>query len=154
MDAVPDRLAQTVARRGDAKRAYVLAAIAASLAGMHLADPTHGDPQRIGEQTTTMERLLEDDERVTPVQRVDAAAAARERLAGLIRKHRAIIKERDRGWVIGTGGWVRYMKEQRRYLRAMLPSCAGLPIDDEAAALDGEAAAMRAGLTDPPVALG
>lgn len=129
----------------------------AALAGMHLADPTDGDPARIGEvladeDAFAMERLLTDgdhDEFLTPAQRIAATAQARLSLAELLLEHRIRLDESDRGWVIGSGGPVRYSQQQHRFLRAMLPSCARLSLDGEMALLADEAVRIYAGLGQP-----
>jgi hypothetical protein len=127
----------------------------AALAGTHVADPTDGDPARIGGVLADgnpylVERLLADDddhdEFLTPAQRIAAAAEARVLLAELLLQHRGRLDESDRGWPIGSGGPVRYAKQQHRFLRAMLPNCAGLSIDAEMTRLAEEATLSYAGL--------
>ncbi|GAU71032.1 hypothetical protein SSP35_26_00030 [Streptomyces sp. NBRC 110611] len=128
-----------------------------ALAASHLADPTRGqaglirravrdDRGRGMYQLTLDRRRLE----LTPEVRIAGAADARDLLASLLGTGPTRRSAQGR-WPIGSGarlgrGRRAYWQEKKRYMQAVLPSCAGLDERRERARLRQEADAFFAEL--------
>ncbi|WP_028924098.1 hypothetical protein [Pseudonocardia acaciae] len=130
--------------RGDGELAIQFAR--AGLAASHLADPAKGEPARIrnalrDEATRPMHQYVLTDARppLRPATLIGGAAQARALLAGILRKYPGLPEPTSPRWPIGSGGRVSYLQDQKRYLRAVLPSCVGLDNDAEMRTLATEA---------------
>ncbi|MYW02402.1 hypothetical protein GT354_29850 [Streptomyces sp. SID3343] len=124
-------------RLGSARGA--LSSARMSLAAAHSADPTGGDPSRVGEVVgradtrPVFQRVLggRPGPPLSAQARIATAAAARVQLADLIGRYAARDELREPPWPIGSGGTVSWRRECRRWRRAVLPACAGLDRETE-----------------------
>jgi hypothetical protein len=124
-----------------------------ALAASHLMDPADGDPRRVadvvkGDSAPMFKRVVDGapGPPLTPGELMEGVAASRVLLAELLLQHRGSFEEKDRWWVVGSGGWVNYLKEQTRFQHAMLPSCVGLDLDEEMTLLAEEAVSIYTNL--------
>ncbi|MFJ2557739.1 MULTISPECIES: hypothetical protein [unclassified Streptomyces] len=123
-----------------------------TLAAAHLADPAHGDPDRVPGvwDGPVLDRLAPDGVGdVTVAQRVQAAADVRLLVAELIAGHPQAAMSKGRRWPVteaaGSGIGAPY-RDRQNFRRAVLPSCARLDTAGEAVQLAYESVRLHAAL--------
>jgi hypothetical protein len=118
-----------------------------TLAAAHLADPTAGRPELIrralAAEAGSVPRLdLNGDGPLSAETRIAQAAQVRLLVARLMVERPGRRWEAVPPWVVGTGGAVSFAREKSRFRQAVLPSCAGLSLDEETRQLARESALM------------
>lgn len=118
-----------------------------TLAAAHLADPVGGQPELItgalAAEAGSLPRLdLNGDGPLSAEARIAGAAEARLLLAGLMVDRPALRWAAEPPWLVGSGGQLSFARERRRFQQAVLPSCAGLSLDEETTLLARESVQM------------
>jgi hypothetical protein len=122
-----------------------------ALAASHFADPAAGEPPRIrnvlrDEAAEPLFQLVLGGGEQPPLRAatlIGGAAEARILLAELLRKYRSQPEPGGPRWPIGSGGKpTTYLQHQKRYRRAILPSCLSMDIDAEMRQLATEGVLM------------
>ncbi|WP_150241600.1 hypothetical protein [Streptomyces albofaciens] len=125
-----------------------------ALAASHFADPTRGQVElverevRAGRDHTLYQLTLgRRDQVLTAEMRIAGAADARDLLASLLGDETATRPSAKGLWPIGSGGDtgrgpIGYWQDKKRYMQAVLPSCAGLDEIRERLRLREEADAL------------
>jgi hypothetical protein len=118
-----------------------------TLAAAHLADPTAGRPELIRKalaaEAGSVPRLdLNGDGPLSAETRIAQAAQVRLLVARLMVERPGLRWAAVPPWVVGSGGAVSFAREKSRFRQAVLPSCAGLSLDEETERLAQESALM------------
>jgi hypothetical protein len=118
-----------------------------TLAAAHLADPTAGRPELIRKalaaEAGSVPRLdLNGDGPLSAETRIAQAAQVRLLVARLMVDRPGLRWAAVPPWLVGSGGVVSFAREKSRFRQAVLPSCAGLSLDEETRQLAQESALM------------
>ena len=117
------------------------------LAAAHLADPTAGRPELIrralaAEAGSVPGLDLNGDGPLSAETRIAQAAQVRLLVARLMVDRPGLRWAAVPPWLVGSGGAVSFAREKSRFRQAVLPSCAGLTLDEETRQLAQESALM------------